>query len=103
MERTNLAYSNIPDPPARSETNTLHRTPNEGVGTESSYPAKIRGLGEPEFSTLRTRDLNSFLRQVETFIMDRGSFLFLSLLAVHPFRAPKCMQEIRSGQIATNR
>lgn len=38
----------------------------------ASYLAKVRGSGEPELSTVRTRELNSFLREVETFIMDHG-------------------------------
>jgi hypothetical protein len=41
----------------------------------ASYLAKVRGSGEPEFSTIRMRELNSFLREVETFILDHGSFL----------------------------
>lgn len=38
----------------------------------ASYLAKVRGSGEPELSTVRTRELNSYLREVETFIMDHG-------------------------------
>ena len=40
----------------------------------ASYLAKVRGSGEPEFSTIRTRELNTFLREVDAFIMDHGSF-----------------------------
>ncbi|KAF9777899.1 hypothetical protein BJ322DRAFT_517364 [Thelephora terrestris] len=38
----------------------------------ASYLAKVRGSGEPEFSTIRARELNTFLREVETFLLDHG-------------------------------
>ncbi|KAF9647706.1 hypothetical protein BDM02DRAFT_2511407 [Thelephora ganbajun] len=38
----------------------------------ASYLAKVRGSGEPELSTIRTRELNSFLREVEGFLVDHG-------------------------------
>ena len=41
----------------------------------TSYLAKVRGSGEPELLLIRTRELNSFLREVPTFIVDNGSFL----------------------------
>jgi hypothetical protein len=42
----------------------------------ASYLAKVRGSGEPELSSIRTRELSSFLREVHAFIIDDGSFLF---------------------------
>ena len=42
----------------------------------ASYLAKVRGSGEPELSSIRTRELNSFLREVHTFIVDDGSSHF---------------------------
>lgn len=52
----------------------------------ASYLAKVRGSGEPEISTIRTRELNSYLREVETFIMDHGSFLhFTGFDYFHPW------------------
>lgn len=39
----------------------------------ASYLAKVRGSGEPEYSTIRTRELNSYLREVGTFVLDHGS------------------------------
>ena len=44
----------------------------------ASYLAKVRGSGEPEFSTIHARELNTFLRDIEGFIMDHG--LYLSIL-----------------------
>ncbi|KAF9647704.1 hypothetical protein BDM02DRAFT_3097683, partial [Thelephora ganbajun] len=38
----------------------------------ASYLAKARGSGEPELSNLRSRELNTFIREVEAFIMDKG-------------------------------
>jgi len=38
----------------------------------ASYLAKVRGSGEPEFSTIHARELNTFLRDIEAFIMDHG-------------------------------
>ena len=42
----------------------------------ASYLAKVRGSGEPEISSIRTRELNSFLREVRAFIIDDGSSIF---------------------------
>ena len=42
----------------------------------ASYLAKVRGSGEPEFSSVRGRELSSFLREVHAFVIDDGSFLF---------------------------
>jgi hypothetical protein len=44
----------------------------------ASYLAKVRGSGEPEFSSIRSRELSSFLRELHAFIVDDGSFLFIS-------------------------
>lgn len=43
----------------------------------ASYLAKVRGSGEPEFSSIRGRELSSFLREVHAFVVDDGSFLSL--------------------------
>lgn len=64
----------------------------------ASYLAKVRGSGEPEFSSVRGRELSSFLREVHAFVIDDGSFLFffvsggfglllLLLLSSEPFHA----------------
>jgi hypothetical protein len=46
-----------------------------GVSTIlASYLAKVRGSGEPEFSSVRSRELSSYLREVHAFIIDDGSF-----------------------------
>ena len=42
----------------------------------ASYLAKVRGSGEPEFSSIRGRELSSFLREVHAFVVDDGSSLF---------------------------
>jgi len=40
----------------------------------ASYLAKIRGSGEPEFSTIRAREVTSYLRDLEAFVLDHGSY-----------------------------
>ena len=45
----------------------------------ASYLAKVRGSGEPEFSTIHARELNTFLRDIEAFILDHGPCLFVFL------------------------
>ena len=48
-----------------------------GISTVlASYLAKVRGLGEPKPLLIRTRELNSFPREIPTFIVDDGLFLF---------------------------
>lgn len=42
----------------------------------ASYLAKVRGSGEPEMSSIRSRELDSFLREVDAFVLDQGSFSF---------------------------
>lgn len=45
-----------------------------GISTTlASYLAKVRGSGEPENSTLRARELSTFIREVNAFKMDHGS------------------------------
>ena len=52
-----------------------------GVSTIlASYLAKVRGSGEPEFSSIRARELNSFLREIRAFVVDDGSLLPLFFL-----------------------
>jgi len=44
-----------------------------GISTAlASYLAKVRGSGEPEFSALRSRELSTFIREVDAFMMDHG-------------------------------
>lgn len=38
----------------------------------ASYLAKVRGSNEPELSIRRTRDLDAFIREAETYVMDKG-------------------------------
>lgn len=38
----------------------------------ASYLARVRGSGEPELSITRVKDLEQFLRDTESFIMDHG-------------------------------
>ncbi|KAI0667391.1 hypothetical protein C8Q78DRAFT_981850 [Trametes maxima] len=38
----------------------------------ASYLAKARGSGEPEVSSIRSRDLDSFIRDCQAFVLDRG-------------------------------
>ena len=38
----------------------------------ASYLAKSRGSGEPEASALRARELDSFIRDLEAFMLDHG-------------------------------
>jgi hypothetical protein len=38
----------------------------------ASYLAKARGSGEPEFSNLRSRELSTFIREVQAFVLDKG-------------------------------
>jgi len=40
--------------------------------TLASYLAKVRGSGEPEFSTLRSRELSTFVRELDDFLTDHG-------------------------------
>lgn len=51
----------------------------------ASYLAKARGSGEPESSTIRMRELNTFLREINTFVLDHGSSLLPPLwdLVIH--------------------
>ena len=51
----------------------------------ASYLAKVRGSGEPEFSTIHARELNTFLRDIEAFIMDHGPYF---IMFVFPFLEP---------------
>ena len=41
----------------------------------ASFLARMRGSGEPELSQLRTKDLEQFLRECDSFQMDRGHIL----------------------------
>jgi len=44
-----------------------------GISTAlASYLAKARGSKEPEFSTIRSRELSTFIREVQAFTMDHG-------------------------------
>jgi len=55
-----------------------------GVSTIlASYLAKVRGSGEPEFSSIRRRELSSFLREVHAFVVDEGPFLFFHSCVYH--------------------
>lgn len=58
-----------------------------GISTAlASYLAKARGSGEPEFSNLRARELNTFLRDINAFILDHGlSFIQQADLTVRSF------------------
>lgn len=38
----------------------------------ASYLAKVRGSNEPELSIRRVRDLDAFIRETETFVLDKG-------------------------------
>lgn len=38
----------------------------------ASYLAKVRGSNEPELSIRRVRDLDAFVREMETFVLDCG-------------------------------
>ena len=38
----------------------------------ASYLARARGSNEPEFSLLRTKALNHFLREIDAFTLDHG-------------------------------
>ncbi|KAH9895728.1 hypothetical protein C8Q73DRAFT_643822 [Cubamyces lactineus] len=38
----------------------------------ASYLAKARGSGEPEVSSIRRRDLDGFIRDIEAFMLDKG-------------------------------
>ena len=49
----------------------------------ASYLAKVRGSGEPEFSTIRARELNTFLREVGAFIIDHGPSFFPALSEIY--------------------
>ncbi|OSD00392.1 hypothetical protein PYCCODRAFT_1437514 [Trametes coccinea BRFM310] len=40
----------------------------------ASYLAKARGSGEPEVSYIRLRDLESFIRDCEAYMLDKGSY-----------------------------
>jgi len=55
----------------------------------ASYLAKVRGSGEPEFSTIHARELNTFLREIDGFIMDHGlclfCFMFSSFSGAHAY------------------
>ena len=53
-----------------------------GISTVlASYTAKVGGLGDPELSSIQTRESNSFFREVHTFIVDDGSFLSFGAFA----------------------
>ena len=44
-----------------------------GISTVlASFLAKMRGSHEPEFSSLRVKELDRFIRECETFILDHG-------------------------------
>jgi len=44
-----------------------------GVSTTlASYLAKMRGSNEPDFSNLRSRELDTFIREIEAWVMDKG-------------------------------
>ncbi|KAF9777901.1 hypothetical protein BJ322DRAFT_987780, partial [Thelephora terrestris] len=46
-----------------------------GISTTcASYLAKARGSGEPEFSHFRSRELSTFIRELDAFILDKGHF-----------------------------
>lgn len=49
----------------------------------ASYLAKARGSGEPEFSRLRARELDTFVREVEAWTMDKGPLFASSSLDPH--------------------
>ena len=74
-----------------------------GVSTIlASYLAKVRGSGEPEFSSIRGRELSSFLREVHAFVVDDGPFLFFrSFVYYPPLNYLTRMQEIGLGQNIT--
>lgn len=48
----------------------------DGVGglttIVASYLARVRGSGEPENSRIRTKELDHFIREVESTVLDRG-------------------------------
>jgi hypothetical protein len=39
----------------------------------ASFLARMRGSGEPELSQRRTKDLEQFIRECESYQMDRGT------------------------------
>ncbi|KAI0822171.1 hypothetical protein BC628DRAFT_1328065 [Trametes gibbosa] len=41
----------------------------------ASYLAKARGSGEPEVSTIKCRELESFIRDCKAFMLDKGYFI----------------------------
>lgn len=61
----------------------------------ASYLAKVRGSGEPEFSTIRARELNTFLRDIEAFIMDHGPCFHFGFL--HFWAYSRCLVLLRPG------
>lgn len=73
-----------------------------GVSTIlASYLAKVRGSGEPEFSSIRGRELSSFLREVHAFVIDDGSSLFFHYFVYYHLNYFTPMQETGLGQNIT--
>ena len=50
----------------------LHPARVVRVTLAASYLAKARGSGEPEVSSIRCRDLDGFIRDIEAFMLDKG-------------------------------
>ena len=69
----------------------------------ASYLASVRGSGEPEFSTIRERELNTFLREIEAFIMDHGSLPISGTHLSPPLSSPRVSQDIKPGRNRTTR
>ena len=69
----------------------------------ASYLASVRGSGEPEFSTIRERELNTFLREIEAFIMDHGSVPFPGMLLSSPLSFLRASQGTKPGRNRTTR
>jgi hypothetical protein len=69
----------------------------------ASYLASVRGSGEPEFSTIRERELNTFLREIEAFIMDHGSLSFSSIHLSPLLSSCRVTQGIKPGRNRTTR
>jgi len=52
----------------------------------ASYLASVRGSGEPEYSTIRARELNTFIREVRAFVLDHGlSSILQAQPAIHNY------------------
>jgi hypothetical protein len=47
----------------------------------ATYLARVRGSGEPELSKQRTRDLDHFLRDVQSVMLDKGYIVGVRLLS----------------------